>query len=447
METTRFGMAAREITPAPDTERSGLRILGFRHERAKPYSEVRDPLFVRAAVIAVGDRAVCLAALDLIGDAVGLSRRVRQAITRATGLHEDRVLVACTHAHTTPETIALSGYPVAPAWLDAVAQAAAAAALAAFDALRPAELLLAETPVPGVSLNRRSRYLEAGPAGSELTDEQRRRAVLVDDHLRVLYVRSTTGDECLGMLLNFACHPVAVQTQPFLSADYPGLLVRRIETTAAVPALFFNGACGDLNPVRKDGYTDAEWTARRLADSALGRSGEPNRGAPLEVHRICGLRTTVRLPRRPIADVDLLRSERRRLTETLAAANSPGDADRARALGQRLFAVNERLALAALPEELEAEIQALMIGDWIVVGVPGELFCCLGEDIRRAARRCRVWVIGYANGYLGYIAPTEAHRVGGYEVSPGRWSPPAPGAGEQLRDAAVELVRRLEDAW
>ncbi|NOY82922.1 MAG: hypothetical protein GXP31_18140 [Kiritimatiellaeota bacterium] len=446
METTRFGMAAREITPASDSERSGLRILGFRHERAKPYTEVRDPLFVRVAVMAAAGRAACLVALDLIGDAVGLSRRARQAITRATGIHEDRVLVACTHAHTTPETIALSGYPVNPAWLDAVVQAAAEAARAAFDALQPAELLLEDAPVPGINLNRRSRHLETGRAGSELTDEQRRRATLVDHRLRVLHVRPGIGDECLGMLLNFACHPVAVQTQPFLSADYPGLLVRRIETTAAAPALFFNGACGDLNPVRKDGYTDAEWTARRLADSALGRSGECSRGAPLQVHRICGVRTTLRLPRRPIADLDLLQDERRQLTEALAAANSAGDADRARALGRRLFSVNERLALAALPKTLEAEIQAVTIGDWIVVGVPGELFCCLGEDIRRAASRRRVWVIGYANGYLGYIAPAEAHRVGGYEVSPGRWSPLAPGAGEQIRDAAVELVRRLDEA-
>ena len=97
-----------------------------------------------------------------------------------------------------------------------------------------------------------------------------------------------------------------------------------------------------------------------------------------------------------------------------------------------------------MPREIEAELHALEIGDWLLVGIPGEMVCALGDDIRRAARSHRVWVVGYANGYIGYVVAREAFDIGGYEVRPGRWSILAPGAGEMVRDAAVGVIRAIE---
>jgi hypothetical protein len=97
-----------------------------------------------------------------------------------------------------------------------------------------------------------------------------------------------------------------------------------------------------------------------------------------------------------------------------------------------------------LPGSLPAEIHALEVADWLLLGVPGELVGCLGQDIRAASRKHRVWVVGYANGYLGYFATRASFEAGCYESFPGRWSRLAPGSSETLRDAAVQLIREIE---
>jgi hypothetical protein len=53
------------------------------------------------------------------------------------------------------------------------------------------------------------------------------------------------------------------------------------------------------------------------------------------------------------------------------------------------------------------------------------------------------FVVGYANGYLGYFPIHGAYDEGGYEVIEGTWSRVAPGSAEHLQTAATKLLRRV----
>jgi len=446
----RAGLAARDITPLPDSSRSGLRILGFWYERAKSYHEVRDPLAVRAAVFAADDgSAVCLVSLDLIGDAIGLSQAIAQRVSEATGLPVAHIMVACVHAHTTPETIALSGFPVTREWFEFVVARATEAAVEAFrcaGTLPPCRLELDAVRVPDVNVNRRAMWWMRARENSpeELPAEMQ----CLDDRLRVAVLRDVKAGSIRGVLLHFACHPVAVQTQPFLSADYPGLLVRKVEEALGAPVLFINGAAGDLNPVRRDGYEDAEWTAERLAQAAVRRLRRGGRAGPVAgrkaLAKVWGVRTVVPVRRRSVPEVADLQRERDELTTALEGVSNVDVRSR---LGARLFRVAERLAVAELPTEFQAVVQILAVERWFLAGLPGEVFCCLGQRMERAAAEGgELWPVGYANGYLGYMAPVEAYEDGGYEVDVGRWSPLAPREADSLCDAAVGLVRAAKRA-
>jgi hypothetical protein len=90
-----------------------------------------------------------------------------------------------------------------------------------------------------------------------------------------------------------------------------------------------------------------------------------------------------------------------------------------------------------------AELQALRIGQAVLVGIPGEPFCSLGLAIKCAAQPLVGVPIGYANGYLGYLAPPEAWEKGGYEVSCGPWSKVGPEAFSRLLQAANDLLAEL----
>jgi len=69
----------------------------------------------------------------------------------------------------------------------------------------------------------------------------------------------------------------------------------------------------------------------------------------------------------------------------------------------------------------------------------------LGLALRDHASPARgALCMGYANDYLGYIAPPEAWDVGGYEVNIGMWSIVGRDAYGMLLDTAEELT---SDLW
>jgi len=436
----RIGFAKVDITPPlPSEQDRDLYLLGFWHERAKPYDRIADPLHARAVVFSDGKDLACLVAVDLIGDALGLGDDARVRIERSLGIPPERVMIACTHAHTTPETIGLTQPPISKRWRQSTVARIEQAVAQALHSLQEQQMFLLERRIPGLTVNRRAQRVSGHPEWAQLGHDAKSRAAAVDETLRLL--RTGEKDNPAGIVANFGCHPVAVQTQPFISADFPGVLTRELEQHAET-ALFTNSATGDLNPFRKEGWKDAEFTGKALAQEALVCL-QHDHGVERETSPIRCAVEQLELPRRDLPPLEGLLDQKRELENQLAAEpDSPVDAPGHP--GARLFRLNEVIALHSFPERLTAEIQALRIGSWIVVGIPGELFCCLGDDIRAAARNGKTWVIGYANGYLGYIAPLDAHRLGGYEVSVARWSPLAPGAGETVRDRAVQLVRRLE---
>ena len=95
------------------------------------------------------------------------------------------------------------------------------------------------------------------------------------------------------------------------------------------------------------------------------------------------------------------------------------------------------LPAGAIPTTLD--LDAWTLDDLALVMIPGELFASLGRRIT-AATRGQTLVLGYGNGYVGYLADRAAHEVGTYEA---RASPYSPEAGEGVATAASALVEKL----
>jgi neutral ceramidase len=64
-----------------------------------------------------------------------------------------------------------------------------------------------------------------------------------------------------------------------------------------------------------------------------------------------------------------------------------------------------------------AEVQALAIGDRVIVGVPGELFVEHGLQVKEAAYPAHALIATCTNGRVGYIPSAAAFRRGGYETT------------------------------
>jgi hypothetical protein len=78
------------------------------------------------------------------------------------------------------------------------------------------------------------------------------------------------------------------------------------------------------------------------------------------------------------------------------------------------------------------------IGDTAWVHLPVELFTSFGLAIRGSSPVPWTRVIGYTDGYLGYVADEAAHRDGVYEASASQFDP---AGGLAIADAARALLR------
>ena len=442
------GFAKVDVTP-----RLSVPYLNY-YPRHTSFQGVHDRLHLRA--LAAENDSTRLAIVSV--DALGFNRAVlgperdfiaetRARVERRTGIPDRNVLIAATHAHSTPATCATAPLevhlPAAADWLDRLAEQIAAAVEAAWTGRAPARLRAAVGLAPGVAWSRRivtrdGRLvfrLDERPSDDQVVKEAR------DDRVPVLLA---SGEGWCGAVIGFTCHPVIVQTQPLVSADFPGVACGVVERElGARGCLFLQGACGDVNPVR--GTTDFDDVAAcggsvggealRLL-SRLRISGTPAMSEALAVGS-----EVVEVERRPLPDV-AGDEQRAAELEALIPLAATDDARREAVAAYRR--VIEPLRLVRLGDgPVRVEVQALRLGEALVVAVEGELFAELGNRIKEASPAPATFVAGYSNGMEGYLPTAEAFDEGGYEVAAGPWTRVGRTGGEQVTERAIALADRV----
>lgn len=444
------GAARVEITP-PLT----IPYLGYVPRHAY-FEGVHDPLFARAVVVDDGERRIAV----LAADSIGFSRRLlgaerdfvgelRESVRQLTGIPPEAVLLSATHAHSTPETLGLrplGEHPGALSWVETLRDQLASAVALADRARAPARLKRGSILVDGVARCRRI----LGKDGWVYNTFEGRPAVEVaswgvtDRELVVLLLDRPDGRPGI-VLTHFACHPVTVQVQPQVSADFPGVMTALVERAApgCEQCLFLQGAAGSINPMRDTtGFEDVARYGLTLAGATLqllGQMAAPGYG--VEPERVGAARTMVQLPSRPIPPLAPLEAA---VADACARRDAaPTAEERTRLAGAVLWAEEGVLRARMGDAPLAAEVQALRLGDTVLVGIPGEPFCEMGLAMKAWDPPLRALCLGYANDALGYMAPPSAWEEGGYEVGLGTWTLAGPEAFGLLLKTAQRLVGGL----
>lgn len=94
-------------------------------------------------------------------------------------------------------------------------------------------------------------------------------------------------------------------------------------------------------------------------------------------------------------------------------------------------------------QQRETWLQALVIGDVAVAGVPAEYFTSLGMEIKRRSPFKHTYVAELANDWIGYLPDREGHRLGGYQTWMGLHSYAEEGTGERAADEVIAMLRKL----
>ena len=360
----------------------------------RPSIGVRDTLSVRALVLEHGGRRLAWATIDLV--AVDRSFTADAARALAVALPSTTLLVSASHTHSGPGAFVDSE---ALGWL-------------ALDRLDPTiRRLLLDTVVDAVRRAEAARQparvavasVMAPPVVSSRLNQPLDREMLV---LRV----SDAQARPLGVVWNFAIHGTTLGPRNLrISGDVTGEASLRVERDLGVPALYVNGAVGDVSPV---GHGDRAARELGTALATAVRSGwdraEPVRPALAAISR------TVTLP---TPELSLRNCLWRRLPHW---ATLP--------IG-RVF-------------PRDATLTAVSVGDSAWLAFPGELQTALGQEIKAAGReRFRhTGVAGLTNDYLGYFLTPRDAETPRYVSCANLYGPRT---GTCLARAAADLVRTL----
>lgn len=412
------GYATRDITPP-----RGVELCGFGYYLGRTMERIESPLNVRCCVLRAGTDTVCMLSTDLIGFSVTEADRLRALIAADLGIDPVRVLLASTHTHAGPATVAWDGIgEMNPDYVAELPGKLRGAAIHAAESLEPVTVRWRCETIEPFGINRRhSNFCQ------------------IDPRLKTLWF---DGAHTPIVITSYACHPVHTGADPVLSADWPGAVCECAEQAAA-RALVLQGFCGDIDPVSWHTGHHEHWPQEV---ASIGRHvwNRVRRARHAPESAVSCLPVAER--RLPIPlNVPTLDDLKRDATHLLQHAGSPGHRRFAEVWIDKALA--HRDEMAANPFTDPVPIWACRIGCAVLCAVPFEPFS--GHDAVLRAHHPDLMTIGYANGLTSYLPTRDIYECPGdyaaYEA-PRFFSlfPFTPDAPDLVMNAALQLITDVQ---
>ena len=428
----KYGYSQRIITPP-----LGAQMAGFLGERKA--EGVHDDLYAKALYLEFTEhQKFFLIALDTLAISLDFSQAVASQLESHTGIPKDHILIAATHTHSGPEGLQSTklltpdGKVLAVGNIDSTlfeytVEQTVNSALESMKDVKSGKLLFGECPfTQRVFGNRR-----------ELNTEE------LLPTFKMLIIQSEDGSKAL--LYNFGCHPTVLHEQNHLiSADFPGkvasLLTEQVSNLKF--AMFFNGAAGDVSTRfyrQKSDFDEIERIANVVQESLL-RCTPNTEEIDLDPNNFQVITIPVQLKIKEMPPMGVLRNMLRQAQEELQLARVRGEQN-LRPWESKVEGIESLIRTSAAvngAQLIQTTLHILDFGEVSFVGVPGELFSTLGNQIEEALKPKKVFVVGYASDYIGYIPDMSAYDEGGYETLSTLLQR---GEGERIVQIIIEAIR------
>lgn len=388
---------------------------------------------LRAAAVVVEDargEQVALIACDVLMLNRDVCDAAARIIAERTGIPFDHVLINATHTHHAPTTATIHGYNRDDTFTQQVGEKIVEATVAASKALAPSTFWFRRGEESSVGRNSRQLLKDGLIYWVGPRDDIVRPTGPFDPELAVLAFRRH-DKRSIAVLFNHSTHTIGTLGGAVRSPSFYGLAAQDLEAAQGGTFVFFSGASGSTHNLDV-----------RPAEAKLRIENAVADALAVAVRR----------------DVAKVQGKRRELTVKVRRFNDARDdaavvayctkyisPDRSAQATIDVFRAMRKVLAPIQGQERKTWIQAIVIGDVALVGVPGEFFTVLGQEIKRRSPYRDTFVFQLANDYVGYIPDRASFDRGGYQVWTGLHSFLERGTGEAIVDAAADLLDEVKN--
>jgi neutral ceramidase len=373
------GWARCEFAPP-----EGIPMPGYIARRSASTGQA-GPLFVRALVLQQGDTRVAILIADILLISNRWADRLRRRLARMISTTKDNVIVAATHTH--------SGPMIDTAPFDLL-QGRSARTAAISDSMQRVETCMGESLRVAAGSLHRVRAERARVFVRAVATDRNNPARVTRQPLYLLRFTYRNRRAVFGV---YGCHPTVLgPDNTLLSGDLQGEISRRLELDTDV-VLIGTGAAGNISTrfTRRSQTFDE---VRRLG-AIVHRQARRAKFQRLSIADISVQSLKIRIPIR-----DLHQRQHTTTTKTgrLAVVEKEG----------RKILEHLRNASQFSRGSVCVPYTQFTLGNVSIAALPFEVFSDTGDFFWESSRAV---LLGYANGYWGYLTSSAASK-GSYET-------------------------------
>jgi hypothetical protein len=349
-------------------------------------------------------------------------------IEELTGIPASHILINATHTHHAPSTSKLHGYDREPRFVASLADCIVESVRQANDrlAVGDSKFFFKLSQEEKVGMN--SRWLlEDGEITWSFAGEKVRPTGPFDPQLPVLAF-GPEKDKLRAVIFNHSTHTIGTLAGGVRSPSFYGLAAQALEGELGGVVCFLEGASGSTHNLNSSTAEAVERIKIAVRDAVKSAEERP-------VTRVAAIKRPFRFRVRTFdeatEDQKVVRYTRKYY----------GDA------AERAIDIFREMRKELKPQqgqERETWLQAIVIGDVAIVGVPAEYFTVLGLDIKKRSPFPNTYVAELANDWIGYLPDREGHQLGGYQTWMGLHCYAEVGTGERVADEIVAMLEELK---
>ena len=215
-----------------------------------------------------------------------------------------------------------------------------------------------------------------------------------------------------------------------ITGDFPNKTEEMLNEYDLV--MFLNGSCGDISTRFTRNASTFEEVDRIGTQVSLEIRNMPEVNSYEDIEKVNSIELEIPLLVKEFDSVEHAKEKVKEKAREVEIAKSKNmDSKSLRLLESKLEGLtnNYKMALGFSDvKEIVAKVKILKVNNYNIIYIPGELFSSLGKRIKDNNSKNNI-VIGYGNGYIGYIPDKFAYEVKTYETFS---SPFKEGEGERL---------------